>query len=248
MTERGIDMTDGATAALVGSGLRSGYGKIPVLHDVSMTVRDGSLTAVIGPNGGGKTTLMKSILGLVTIMAGEIRYRDRRISALEPHEIVELGIGFMPQTANVFPTMTVQENLEMGSKFLARGARAAEIEATYERFPRLKERRRQRARTLSGGERQMLAIGSALLSQPALLILDEPVTGLSPQITDEVAEGIGAINAAGTTILWVVEENPRQVLDLADWVYVMEGGRIKSDCAAAELLEAENFREIFLGV
>ncbi len=241
-------MNGGSTAALVVSGLVSGYGKLPVLHDVSLSVDDGSLTAVIGPNGGGKTTLMKSIVGIVDIMDGEIRYKGRRISGLEPHEIVALGIGFMPQTDNVFPTMTVHENLEMGCKFLSRPDWAAEIEAVYTRFPRLKGRTRQRAQTLSGGERQMLAIGSTLLAHPDFLILDEPVTGLSPQLTDEVAEGISAINKSGTTVLWVVEENPQQVLSLADWVYVMEGGRMKSNCKASELLDAANFREIFLGV
>ncbi len=206
------------------------------------------MTAIIGPNGAGKTTLMKSIAGIVDVMSGEIRYGDRDIGVLKPFDIAALGVGFVPQTDNVFPTMTVHENLEMGCRFLPRGDRATEIEAIYAQFPRLKKRRRQRAQTLSGGERQMLAIGSALLCHPDLLLLDEPVLGLSPQITDEVTDRISAINSSGTTVLWVVEENPRQVLGLADWVYVMDGGTVKSNCKASDLLDAPNFREIFLGV
>lgn len=230
------------------SGLVSGYGKLPVLQDVSLSVAAGSLTAIIGPNGAGKTTLVKSVVNIVDLMGGEIHFRDEVISRLPTHRIVELGIGFVPQTAATFPTLSVQENLEMGCRFVPPGNRAREIERVYTRFPRLSERKRQRARTLSGGERQMLAIGSALLANPELLILDEPVTGLSPQLTDEVVAGITEINQQGTTVLWVVEENPLQVLSAADWVYVMESGRVKNSTNAEELLAAPDFRQIFLGV
>jgi ABC-type branched-subunit amino acid transport system ATPase component len=181
-------------------------------------------------------------------MAGEIRFRDQLISRLPTHKIFELGIGFVPQTAATFPSLTVQGNLEMGCRSVPDADRSDAIAGVYTRFPRLAERKRQRARTLSGGERQMLAIGSALLANPELLILDEPVTGLSPQLTDEVVAGIYQINRQGKTILWVVEENPLQVLGAADWVYVMEGGRVKNSTAASELLKAPDFRQIFLGV
>ena len=230
------------------SGLVSGYGKLPVLQDVSLTVAAGSLTAVIGPNGAGKTTLAKSVVNIVDLMGGEIRFHGQALHRLPTHKIVELGIGFVPQTAATFPSLTVQENLEMRCRFVDPANRGTEINSVYSRFPRLAERKRQRARTLSGGERQMLAIGSALLANPELLILDEPVTGLSPQLTDEVVAGITEINQQGTTVLWVVEENPLQVLGAADWVYVMESGRVKNSTNAAELLEAPDFRQIFLGV
>jgi ABC-type branched-subunit amino acid transport system ATPase component len=241
-------MTANQQPLLAIDGLVAGYGRLPVLHDLSMTVAGGSLTTVIGPNGAGKTTLVKAIVNIVDVMSGTITFEGRRISNRPSHEIAAEGIGFVPQTANVFPTLTVQENLEMGCRFVADAERPAAIESAYDRFPRLRGRKKQRARTLSGGERQMLAISSALLHDPRLLILDEPVTGLSPQLTDEVVAGIKAINERGTTILWVVEENPLQVLGIADWVYVIEGGRVKNSEPAADLLAAPDFRRIFLGV
>jgi len=233
---------------LVIDGLMAGYGKLPVLHDLSLAIARGSLTTVIGPNGAGKTTLVKAIVNIVDVMAGTITFDGKQISRRPAHEIAAEGIGFVPQTGNVFPNLTVAENLEMGCRFVADSDRAAAIAGAYQRFPRLRDRHRQRARTLSGGERQMLAISSALLPDPKLLILDEPATGLSPQLTDEVVKGIKAINDRGTTVLWVVEENPRQVLAVADTVHVMDGGRIKTSTSAAELLAAPDFREIFLGV
>jgi len=230
------------------SGLVAGYGRLPVLHDISLAIAPGTLTAVIGPNGAGKTTLTKAMVHVVDVMAGTIAFEGRVISTLPTHEIIPLGIGYVPQSGNVFPTLTVEENLEISSNLVPKAERALRIEATYARFPRLKERRRQRGQSLSGGERQMLAIGSALLSRPKLLILDEPVTGLSPQLTDEVTDSIAAINAGGTTVVWVVEENPQQVLSVADWVCVMDGGTIRISEPAATLLESGNLREMFLGV
>lgn len=241
-------MANQTEATLVIDGLVAGYGKLAVLHKVSLKVGEGSITTVIGPNGAGKTTLVKAIAGIVDIMQGKVSFNQKEISKLPAHEIASEGVGFVPQTEAVFPTLTVQENLEMGCKFVAEANRRDAIDAAYQRFPRLKERRRQKARTLSGGERQMLAIASALLPEPTLLILDEPVTGLSPQLTDEVITGIKAINERGVTVLWVVEENPLQVLSIADWVYVMESGTVKTSEPAAELLAAPDFRQIFLGV
>jgi len=241
-------MTADREPLLVIDGLVAGYGRLPVLQDLSLTVAEGSLTTVIGPNGAGKTTLVNAIVNIVDVMGGSITYEGRPITNRPPHKIAAEGIGFVPQTGNVFPTLTVQENLVMGTRFVADADKPAAIEGAYERFPRLRERKKQRARTLSGGERQMLAISSALLPNPRLLILDEPATGLSPQLTEEVVTGVKAINERGTTVLWVVEENPLQVLGVADWVYVIESGRVKNSTSAKELMNAPDFRQIFLGV
>ncbi|ODN72304.1 ABC transporter ATP-binding protein [Methylobrevis pamukkalensis] len=243
-------MTDnnGAPAQLVVRDLVAGYGRLPVLHGLSLDVAAGAMVAIIGPNGAGKSTLTKAIMRLVEVMGGEIRFEGTRIDGLEPQAIAALGVGYVPQTRNVFGALSVEENLELSCNLLPRGAAGAAIEAIYARFPRLRQRRSQKGASLSGGERQMLAIGSALISNPKLIILDEPTSGLSPHMTTEVAEGIKAINDAGTTVIWVVEENPQQILALADWVYVLDGGTVRMSCAARDLLGAENFRELFLGV
>jgi len=228
--------------------LTAGYGKIPIIHDASLTLPVGSISAIIGPNGSGKSTFTLAMLNLVNIMSGKIFYRNKSITGLKTNKIVELGIGYVPQKNNVFSSLTVQENLEISAGNI--GAQKIDecIEKIYEKFPRLKERKRLNGSSLSGGERQMLAIGSALIVSPDFLILDEPTTGLSPQLTNEVAEGIVEINKNGTTILWVVEENPRQILSFADWVYVMDSGTIKPAQLASEVLNSPNFRQLFLGI
>jgi branched-chain amino acid transport system ATP-binding protein len=228
--------------------LVAGYGRLPVLHGLGLRVNPGAMVAIIGPNGAGKSTLIKAIMGVVEIMAGEIHFDGRQIDGLETQEIAAAGVGYVPQTRNVFGSLSVQENLELSCNLLPRGQAPAAIDSIYERFPRLKQRRDQRGSSLSGGERQMLAIGSALISEPKLIMLDEPTSGLSPHITSEVAEGIAAFNKAGTTVLWVVEEDPQEILALADWVYVLDGGAVRMSCPASELLGAENFLELFLGV
>ena len=228
--------------------LMAGYGRLPVLHGLDVTVARGSMVAIIGPNGAGKSTLTKAIMRLVDVMGGEIRFEGRRIDTLETQAIAAAGMGYVPQTRNVFGALSVEENLELSCNLLPRGEAAAAVDAIYERFPRLQQRRRQRGSSLSGGERQMLAIGSALISRPKLIMLDEPTSGLSPHMTSEVAEGIAAINKAGTTVMWVVEEDPQEILSLADWVYVLDGGAVRMSCPAAELLGADNFLELFLGV
>ena len=228
--------------------LHAGYGAMDILEGVSLALAAGEIGVVVGPNGAGKSTTLKTIFGLLRISRGTVHFEGEEITNAAPETLVGRGMSYVPQERNVFETLTVQENLEMGCRFVPPGDRAAEIEKIYARFPRLAERRRQRARTLSGGERQMLAIGGALISGPDLLILDEPVTGLSPQLCDEVVAGIAEINRQGRTILWVVEENPQAVLGTADWVYVMEGGRVKDSTSAVALLAAPDFRQIFLGV
>ncbi len=228
--------------------LVSGYGKLAVLHQVSLDIRRGRMTAVIGPNGAGKSTLMKSIMHLVNNIAGTVHFEGRAIQSLETQVIAALGIGYVPQTQNVFGALSVQENLEMSCNLLPRFEHGAAIEAAFERFPRLKERSKQAGRSLSGGERQMLAIASALLARPKLLILDEPVSGLSPHMTDEVAEGIRQINETGVTVIWVVEENPQQVIALSDDVCVMDTGTIRLQSAATDILASADFKQLFLGI
>jgi ABC-type branched-subunit amino acid transport system ATPase component len=235
-------------ALLTVSDLVAGYGRLPVLHGLGISVKQGTMVAIIGPNGAGKSTLVKAIMRLVTVMAGEVHFDGRRIDTLETQAIAAAGIGYVPQTRNVFGSLSVQENLELSCNLLPRGAATAAIDSIYERFPRLKQRRSQRGSSLSGGERQMLAIGSALIAEPRVIMLDEPTSGLSPHLTSEVAEGISAFNKAGTTVIWVVEEDPQEILSRADWVYVLDGGTVRMSCPAAELLGAENFLELFLGV
>ncbi len=228
--------------------LTAGYGKLAVLHEVSLEIREGEMLSLIGPNGAGKTSLTRAIMRQCAIMSGKITFAGENITQMPTHRIAALGIGYVPQSRNVFRSLTVQENLEMSASLLPQSQKLRAIEEAYERFPRLTERRRQHGSALSGGERQMLAISSALLMKPRLLVLDEPVSGLSPGMTDEVAKGIAAINRSGVTVLWVVEENPQQIIGLSDTVAVMSTGTIRLHQPAAEMLRAENFRELFLGV
>jgi ABC-type branched-subunit amino acid transport system ATPase component len=191
---------------------------------------------------------VRAIMNQCTQMSCRIEFKGREITGLAPREIAALGIGYVPQTNNVFASLSVQENLEMSCYLLPRGEHKDQIESAYTRFPALKERRHQAGSSLSGGERQMLAVSSALLSKPDLIILDEPVSGLSPSITNEVVEGIAAINRSGVSVLWVVEENPRKIICVADEVVVFSSGTVRLHQPAEELLAADNFRELFLGV
>jgi len=228
--------------------LTSGYGKLPILHSISMDVKPSSITTIVGPNGAGKTTLIKSIVNLVTIMSGNVLLGETNITGMETHKIVDHGIGFVPQTSNIFPNLSVHENLELSIRSTSADRTKQRIEVIYEKFPRLKERSKQQGKTLSGGERQMLAIGSALLAEPKLLILDEPVTGLSPQLTEEVINSIVKINQDGTSILWVVEENPLQVLAVSDTTFIIQSGTVQSETAPSELINSPDFNEIFMGL
>lgn len=229
-------------------GLVSGYGKLDVLHELSLSVPARSLTAIVGPNGAGKSTLMNSIMNLVKVKSGEIYFKGQLISRKDPSEITAMGIGYVPQLNNVFPGMTVEENMEMGAFTLLKNKKAKEaIDRVYDKFPRLSDRRNQRASTLSGGERQMLAIGTALLLEPELLILDEPTTGLAPTIVSELIESITQIRKGGATLIWVVEDNPMQVLPHAVLVYVMEGGVIKAQKTGLDFINEPDFIQMFLG-
>jgi ABC-type branched-subunit amino acid transport system ATPase component len=226
--------------------LESGYGKIPVLHDINLSVDEGELVSVIGPNGAGKSTLMKAITGLLPCWKGEVLFAGNNVHDFEPSVLPTWGLSYVPQEGSVFPDMTVSENLEMAATLLK--DRLPKIKEAYERFPILGERQKQKARSLSGGERQMLAIASALILSPKLLLLDEVTTGLAPIKANEVIEHILEINKSGTAILWVVEENPASVLEHCPRVYLMESGQIRRTDSGMNMLNDPKFAELFLGI
>src|SRR5690625_2998250 len=195
--------------------LCAGYGDSEILHDVDLRVAEGELTTIIGPNGAGKSTLLKSVMGYLIPTAGSVRCAGEDITRLRPHERVEKGVAFVPQLANVFPSLTTEENLIMGGYTLGKPETRRRIEQQYAEFPRLAERRKQRVRTMSGGERQMLALARALMTDPRLLLLDEPSAALSPRIAAEVFEKVKEINSKGRTIL-IVEQNADRSLAISD--------------------------------
>ncbi len=226
------------------SGLRSGYGKMEILHGIDLEVNEGEIVAVLGPNGAGKTTLLNTIFGLTTIHAGEIRFRGQSIVGLKPYRIVRLGLGYAPQLNNVFPNMTVLENLQMGAYL--RGSDPdveKDIEEVFQLFPEIARRKNQKARTLSGGERQMLAVARALMSRPKILLLDEPTTGLAPKAASILMKKIAEIRDKGVTIL-VVEQNVHKALEVADRAYVLVSGRIVREAEPKTLLE-EGVEKLF---
>jgi branched-chain amino acid transport system ATP-binding protein len=230
----------------------AGYGGLQVLSGVTLYVAPGEIVSLIGPNGAGKTTVIKTILGVVPIRsgpgAGAIHFKGERIDGLAPEEIVRRGIAVVPEGARVFPEMSVLDNLRMGA--LVPRARAREAESlaeVYAMFPRLRERQRQLARTLSGGERQMLAIGRALMACPDLLLLDEPSLGLQPSLVRSIIEAIREINERGLTVL-LVEQNVHFSLPISHRGYVLEQGRVVLEDAGAALLENPHVRLSYLGI
>jgi branched-chain amino acid transport system ATP-binding protein len=231
--------------------LRVSYGAIKALHGVNLTVARGQIVTLIGSNGAGKTTTLRAISGLVRPASGEILYEGKPIHRLPPHEIVRLGIVQSPEGRGVFPNMTVAENLELGA-FTRRdhAAIAADRQRALELFPRLRERLKQSAGTLSGGEQQMLAMARALMARPKLLLLDEPSLGLAPQVVATIFKIIREINAAGAaggvTIL-LVEQNARMALEVAHHGYVLEVGAIRMSAPAAELARSDEVRKAYLG-
>jgi branched-chain amino acid transport system ATP-binding protein len=223
------------------------YGTTSVLHEISLEVRPGEVVTVLGSNGTGKSTLLRTISGLVRPRAGHIRFTGQRIDALAPKHIVRLGIAHCPEGRKVFPDMTVRENLRLGAYAVARdGDAATDMEHVYALFPRLRERERQRAGTLSGGEQQMLAVGRALMARPRLLMLDEPSLGLAPLVVRDLFEIIGSINARGTAIL-LVEQNAYQALRVAHRGYVMETGRFVLEDRSEELRDNPKVKAVYLG-
>ena len=226
----------------------AGYGSFQALSGVGLDVNPGEAVGVIGPNGAGKTTLMRVISGLVRPRRGTIRMESTDLGQMPPHRIVALGVAHVPENRRLFPRMTVEDNLRIGAFIPAARAKYPErLEFVYSLFPRLAERRRQFAGTLSGGEQQMCAIGRALMSQPRLLLLDEPSAGLAPIVVQQVFALVERIRASGLTVL-IVEQNVRQVLRVVDRAYLLEAGSIRMSGASADLLESDMIREAYLGV
>jgi branched-chain amino acid transport system ATP-binding protein/neutral amino acid transport system ATP-binding protein len=227
-------------------GLVAGYGAADeILKGADLSVGVGELVAIIGPNGAGKSTLLKAIAGLLPLKTGHIRLDGAAIGGLGAPERARAGIAFVPQEANVFPTMSVRENLEMGG-YLRRAGRAGRIEALFARFPMLADKRRQAARNLSGGQRQILAMAMALMVQPRLLMLDEPSAGLSPKAAEALLADIAAIHREGTAIA-MVEQNAREALAIADTGVVLVGGRTALVGSARAMADDPEIRRMFLG-
>jgi ABC-type branched-subunit amino acid transport system ATPase component len=223
----------------------SGYGQSAILHDVALHVDAGEIVSIVGPNGAGKSTAMKLVFGLLKPWRGAVRFAGEDVSGVPPERLVRRGMAYVPQVANVFRTLTVEENLEMGA-FTISGPLGARKERVYDLFPRLAERRRQRAGQMSGGERQMVAMGRALMLEPKLLMLDEPSAGLAPMLVDLIFEKVREVNEEGIAVL-MVEQNARKSLELADRGYVLANGRNELDGPGPELLSDPEVARLYLG-
>jgi branched-chain amino acid transport system ATP-binding protein len=226
-------------------GLDAGYGDLQILGDVDLDVDDEEYVTIVGPNGAGKSTVMKSIFGLTTFMGGQVEFDDERIEAEPPEQIIEKGIGYVPQTDNVFPGLTVRENLEMGAYILDEVPQD-QVQEVYDRFPILEERQNQEAGTMSGGQRQMVAMGRALMLDPDLLLLDEPSAGLAPDLVADLFDRIDRINESGTAVL-MVEQNAKEALRRCDRGYVLVDGQNRYTDEGRALLEDPQVRQDFLG-
>ena len=222
------------------------YGAIHAIKDISFEVNEGEVVTLIGANGAGKSTILKTVSGLLRSKTGSISFESGDISHLAPHKVVNLGLAHVPEGRRVFTRMSVEENLEMGGYTRPNSELDDSIAQVYEQFPRLKERRKQVAGTLSGGEQQMLAMGRALMSKPKLLMLDEPSMGLAPILVEQIFEIIQSLHKAGTTIL-LVEQNAQMALSVADRGYVLETGKIVTTGTGKDLLEDESVKKAYLG-
>jgi branched-chain amino acid transport system ATP-binding protein len=227
--------------------LHVAYGELLAIQGVSLLIRPGEMVALVGPNGAGKTTLLKTISGLLAPRAGTIRWQEQTISAVPPQRIVERGIALVPEGRRLFAAMSVRENLELGA-FTRRAQKEknAQIEKIFTLFPRLFERQRQRAGSLSGGEQQMLALGRALMALPRLLLLDEPSLGLAPRVVDSIMSVLAELHRNGMSLL-IVEQNVHTVLALAQRAYILEGGRIAGAGEGRKLLDDDHVRTAYLG-
>lgn len=228
--------------------LQVSYGDIQVLWGVSIQVPENAIVALLGPNGAGKSTTLKTTMGMMRPTQGQITFLGKDITRKPPHEIVKAGLYLVPEWRGTFSTLSVQENLELGA-FIphARAVKDQSLQQVFDLFPRLYERRAQRAGTLSGGERQMLAIGRALMARPKMLILDEPSLGLAPMIVAETFRIIKQINSEGVTIL-IVEQNVHKALEIASYAYVIETGKIVGEGTSAELLKDQRIQDAYLGI
>ena len=222
------------------------YGGIHALKDLSLEVKKGEIVTLIGANGAGKTSTLRAISGLEPIKNGTITYKDSSINKVPAHKIVSLGLSHVPEGRKIFANLTVMENLELGAYLRKDKEIQKDMEMVFSKFPRLKERQKQQAGTLSGGEQQMLAIGRALMNRPDMLILDEPSMGLAPLVVKDIFDTIVEINKSGTTIL-LVEQNANMALSIADRAYVLETGRIVLSGNAQELLEDDSIKSAYLG-
>ncbi len=234
-------------AMLEVKGLQVYYGVIQALKDVSFEVNQGEVIALIGANGAGKTTTLHTVTGLIPAKAGSIMFEGVDITKMPAHKIVEMGIAHVPEGRRVFSQLSVYENLIMGAYTRKDKKEIAEnLEKVYQRFPRLKERKNQRAGTLSGGEQQMLAMGRALMSNPKMIVMDEPSMGLSPIFVNEIFDIIEKVSASGTTVL-LVEQNAKKALSIADRAYVLETGKIVLSGDAKELMNDDSIKKAYLG-
>jgi len=233
------------TAVLELDEVVGGYGETQILHGVSLRVDPGEIVAIIGPNGAGKSTAMKAVFGLLRLSSGNVRLAGEDITNTPPDKVVKQGVCYVPQTSNIFPTLTVEENLEMGA-YVRNDDIRPRLGEIYEMFPPLKEKRRQVAGTLSGGQRQMVAMGKALMLEPSILLVDEPTAGLSPKFRGEIFHIIKDINATGTPIL-MVEQNAKQALSIAARGYVLVDGRNRLEDTGQGLLANKDVGEMFLG-
>lgn len=233
-------------ALLVADAVVAGYVRsLPIVHGVSLSVNSREIVTIIGPNGAGKSTMLKAIIGLLKISSGHIRFNGRDITGQATNTVIAAGIGFVPQTANVFTSLTIHENLVVGGHLLGREL-SNRLERAYTAFPALADKRRDRARTLSGGQRQMLAVARALMTDPRLIILDEPTAGLAPRIVDEVFGRLRALAESGVAVL-MVEQNARAALLCSDRGYVLAEGHNRFDGPAAALLNNADVAAAFLG-
>jgi neutral amino acid transport system ATP-binding protein len=240
-------MADEPATVLAVEGVVAGYfADVPILDGVDITVARGELVTIVGPNGAGKSTLVKSVIGLLRPWAGRILLHGRDLTGRKPHSIVAEGVGYVAQRQNVFPTMTVTENLELGALGLREGTVGSRLSETLELFPLFRARRRQLAGTLSGGERQLLALARALMASPDVLLLDEPSAGLAPMAVDAIFAKIASINASGVAIL-MVEQNARRSLAISQRGYVLDAGRNRFEGPGPELLANPEVVDLYLG-
>jgi ABC-type branched-subunit amino acid transport system ATPase component len=239
-------MTAGTPWLIEAQDVTAGYGANEILHGVSVTLGAREVVTILGPNGAGKSTLLKAIMGYVAVTAGAVKLRGEAVTRLRTDQRVRKRVAFVPQLDNVFPSLSVTENLTMGGYSLRGPALSEAIARTFEAYPKLAERRRQQARTLSGGERQMLAMARALLTDPEVLLLDEPSAALSPRLAGEVFDQIGEIRAGGRAVM-IVEQEARRSLGISDRAYVLVDGRNAFEAPAKTIFDDPRMRSLFLG-
>ena len=230
---------------LIGKNITAGYGGVDIIKDINLYVNEGEIVVIVGPNGAGKSTAMKSLLGMLKLTSGSVKFSEKNISNMLPQDRVSLGIAFVPQNQNVFTGMTVEENLEMGA-FLRHDNIKDTIDQIYELFPILREKKNQNAGELSGGQRQQVAVGRALMTMPKILMLDEPTAGVSPIVMDDLFSRIIEVGKTGVGIL-MVEQNAKQALNIADRGYVLVNGKNSREGTGQELLNNPDVRKSFLG-